>query len=339
MHHEMKKRVESALALLRELEKIHENLTDKSPEDILKELMSEKSVEKNTVIPRRFFPWKTGMALLLAIGIPLIFFRFGPSQFHGAHTMEQSTPQNQPLTKMFPAFPINSAPDADFTHSKKKAQSYKNDSSVEAKKIRIKSPGNTAMARSAPHDTPPSHDFEIVTSLQKKYATTDTMTIIQKAIAAEQFDEVVKLFDALPNQLRSNQMLLLKMKAVEGTRDSLRINSFFNATTINDAGFYLEKAKNYFNRKKYGDCLQLLDQSLSLPHFTIGFDALNREVCYYRAVCKTALFDSDPNEQTYKTALNAWWQLRSALRFDRNHDYNRKALDELQRMAKKMQKG
>jgi outer membrane protein assembly factor BamD (BamD/ComL family) len=83
----------------------------------------------------------------------------------------------------------------------------------------------------------------------------------------------------------------------------------------------------------------MLAISLSSPHALIDYDVLKREVYFMTALCATAQFDAEPNEQSYKDALDAWWQLKSVLRSDPDHPYNKKAASELQRLAKEMQKG
>jgi hypothetical protein len=186
----------------------------------------------------------------------------------------------------------------------------------------------------------PAQQKPLKTELSEKYGTADPLEIMQKELSNKKFITVLKLYEGLPgSQAKSGQALILKMHALEGAGNGTALAEFFRQASLNDGEFYLGKAKCAYKTKDYAGCRKLLDQSLSSPHSFTEYDILKREVYFYMARCATALFDNDPNEQTYKNALDAWWQLRSALRSDPLHEYNKKAGDELQRMAKKMQKG
>ena len=128
------------------------------------------------------------------------------------------------------------------------------------------------------------------------------------------------------------------MRVFEATGSLGKLAQLLENNSINDGEFVLEKAKFAFRNQNYAECKRLLVQSLNLPHPFIDYDVLKQEVSYYTALCLTAQFDASPTEQTYKDALDAWWQLRNVLRNNPDHEYNRKAESELQRMAKKMQK-
>jgi hypothetical protein len=65
----------------------------------------------------------------------------------------------------------------------------------------------------------------------------------------------------------------------------------------------------------------------------MDYEQLKREAHYYQALCATAAFDAAPSESTYKAALDAWYQVRSALRGDPGHRYNQRARSETQRIG------
>jgi tetratricopeptide (TPR) repeat protein len=180
----------------------------------------------------------------------------------------------------------------------------------------------------------------LLESLQEKYGTPEVLVIMDKELKARKFQNVLALFDMLPdNQSHSVQAQIFKLRALQKTGKEVMLKQFLQSATVNDGEFVLEKAKLSFRNRKYAECKRMLSQSLTLPHAFIDYEALKQEVYYYTALCATARFDATPVEQTYKEALDSWWQLRTALRANPDHEYNIKAISELQRMAKKMQKG
>jgi hypothetical protein len=180
----------------------------------------------------------------------------------------------------------------------------------------------------------------LIESLQEKYGTDDTFAIMEKELRVMNFQSILYIYENLKaEQAKSGKALVLKLRALDGIGNRSMVALFLNTESLNDGEFYLAKAKLAYVNGKFEDCKKLLTKSLTLPHAFMDYETLKREAFYYTALCNTALFYSGPSERTYKEALDAWWQLRTALRSDPDHPYNKKAVSEMQRMAIKIQKG
>lgn len=154
------------------------------------------------------------------------------------------------------------------------------------------------------------------------------------------YKNILYIYDHLTaEQSKSGQALIFKLRALDGLGNKSMAALFLKTASLNDGEFYLAKAELAYSNRDFEECRKLLKQSLTLPHALLDYEVLKREAFYYTALCTTALFDSEPNEQKYKEALDAWWQLRTVLRSNPQHPYNKKANVEMQRMAIKMQKG
>jgi hypothetical protein len=341
MQQEPQKRVADADQLLKELTAIHRKLTGKSPEEIMAQVMAAKTGRKVVLGVRHRFPWKIAAVLCVGAALAAATYRFGvPAyrQYRAGKAREEIGPYAVAMAMTAGTQPARSPDSGDYlaVHNVKE---QKPGLSAEVSAIR-KTRGAPALqaAVKAAQNPPPQKPLEV--SLAEKYGASDPLEIMQKELGSKNYINVLNLYNGLPvNVAKSGQAIILKMHALEGAGNNAALTEFFHGTSLNDAELYLAKAKLAFRTRDYAGCRKLLDQCLSSPHAFTEYDILKREAYYYTAQCATALFDNDPNEQTYKNALDAWWQLRSALRSDPLHEYNKKAGDELQRMAKKMQKG
>jgi serine/threonine protein kinase len=335
MHVDPSKRVLSAIVLQAELQKLHSRLTTKTPEEIMASMAVMEKGEKVIIATRIRFPFKTIAALLIVAAVgygvyvkywPTISTYFQPSQ------VKPSLPtQTQPFTQQ---------------QRIKTVQSYHtlpqiHEQSREKKTSSVKKTNKQVVTKSAiSHTIKSIKSRSLAETLQEKYGTTDLLAIMEKEFQAKSYQNVLTLFDALPKNLaKSTQASMLKLQTLNKAKLNDQLSQFIDKNDIQDGQFVLEKAKLAFRTKNYKGCKKLLTQSLTLPHAFMDYDILKQEVYYYTAQCMTAEFDGNPNEKSYKDALDAWWQLRTALRANPDHEYNKKAILELQRMAQKMQKG
>ncbi len=329
-------RVPTASALLDELHKIHALLTNKSPEQIMAAFMASGDGGKTVLATRSRLPRILLFSASLAAALAAAGFVFLPF-------LIERLPRPAPVA-MVPAAPAVQAPTApvppaDAAEAAKPRVEPQHEESPPGNKVvasvKSRSPAAPRPASAESQQQPPA----LVPSLLEKYGTSDRLVVMEKELEAKNYQNVLALYDALPPETeRSPKAVLFKMRVFSATGSMGRLAQLLQAADINDAEFVLEKAKFAFRNKGYAESRRLLEKSLTLPHVLIDYDVLKQEAAYYAAQCRTAEFDANPTEQTYKDALDAWWQLRNTLRNNPDHEYNKKAAWELQRMAKKMQK-
>lgn len=341
MHYDPSKRVPSAAKLLPVLKKIHDSLTAESPEEIMARLLADTSGKKVVLASRRRFPWRP-VAAIFAIGILGVgFYRYGMpndrkpffrnaavatwgffgdavSRFLSRPGSARHMHQNQ--APPVPAATYDTSPHGEFYFSQSTSIHNKISPSLPAKPKRV---------RARP----------LLESLKAEYGAEDDLTIMEKALQEKNCSTVLAVYDLLTQeQALSAQALIFKLRALDCIGDREQVATFLENTNLNDGEFYLAKARLAYANKNIPGCRLMLELCLTSPHALIDSDVLKREVYYYGALCATALFDAQPGEQSYKDALDAWWQLKSLLRSEPDHQYNKKAARELQRMAKEMQK-
>jgi Serine/threonine protein kinase len=309
MQHDPQKRIASAAQLLHELEKIHATLTKKSPEEIMAGLIVDASHNKVVLASRRHIPWHAIAAILLFISSTAFIYSY-----------------RKPIYLFFKSHQVIPM------------------SWLAAKQNKNIPPSENILAASqtsriSPESDTLQHTKTIIESLREKYGTDDTIAIMQKELRTKNYQNVLHVFENLTTgQTKAVQAHILKLRALDGLGNKSMLASYLATAVFNDGEFYLAKAKLAYSNRNFEDCRKLLRQSLTLPHALMDYETLKRESFYFTALCATALFDSEPNEQKYKEALDAWWELRTALRSNPNHPYNKKAIAEMQRMAVKMQK-
>ena len=340
MHYDPAKRVPSAAELLTVLTKIHCSLTSESPEEIMAWLFADTSGKKVILASRRRFPWRQAAAIF-AIGVlGFGFYRFGMPNDRKPFFRKAVLTTYGFLSNAFSRFsprqgsvssiqnkqapPVTAAPFATSPHS---ASFSSQESSLSNKA----SPSFAAKSKRAK---------PFLESLKAEYSADNNLAIMEKALQAKNCSTVLAVYDLLnQEQALSSQALIFKLRALDCIGDREQVATFLENTNLNDGEFYLSKAKLAYANKNIPGCRLMLEICLTSPHALIDSDVLKREVYYYGALCATALFDAQPGEQSYKDALDAWWQLKSLLRSEPDHEYNKKAASELQRMAKEMQKG
>jgi Protein kinase domain len=324
-------RVHSAAALLDELHKIHALLTNRSPEQIMAAFTAGKG-KKTVLTTRRRFPWKAVVALCLVAAA-------GAGVYVFVWPMVEDSLMSKPVQSAAPApRPRPPVPVAPVQAEAAKPAPEPQQTSAPVRNKQMQASRQPAVSKVSGREA--AQPASLLSSLQEKYGTDDNLVIMEKELAARNYQNVLSVYDLLPQELtRSPRALILKMRVLEATGSLGRLAQLLESNSINDGEFVLEKAKFAFRNQNYAECKRLLSQSLNLQHPFIDYDVLKQEVSYYSALCLTAQFDASPTEQTYKDALDAWWQLRNAFRNNPDHEYNKKAVSELQRMAKKMQKG
>jgi hypothetical protein len=344
------KRICTAAELLRRLEKIHERLTKETPEAIMARLVASTGGAKRLVSFRRRFPWLLFAAAVLLGGVAYFGVRDGSTiltklRSLAGHTSVGAPVQPQPAVPATPAPVALVKPAPSETAAVPKASppalpSLPRPAHRETAKGQRALQHGTSAKAAEPADRSAGAGKSLIESLRVKYGTGNGVAIMEKELAAKNYQNVVDIYASLSKpEAASHGAVIYAMRALEGLGNQMLLADFFTSVDLRDGEFFLGKARNAFANKKYGECHALLQQSLGLPHQFMDYDALKREAYYYTARCATVLFDADPNESTYKNALDAWWLLRSALRSDQSHPYVKQAEEEQQRIAKKMQKG
>jgi hypothetical protein len=343
MHYDPLKRADSAAVLLKELTNIHQSLTSESPEAIMARLISDAGGKKVIVSSRRRHPLRLVAATVSLGFFAFCFYRFGmpdePKLFLRSSAFAAYSSIHGGLLRLIPK-PSGAAPSTGQSAGIPVGKSPDSAAQAQPPLTAASLPGGNTPKSLRGGNLKSKRIKTLMESLKVEYGTEDNLVIMEKAWQAKNYSTVLTIYDFLtPEQARSEQALIFKMRAYDSIGDTEQSAEFLENTNCNDGEFYLAKARLAFRNNNIPGCKLMLAISLSSPHALIDYDVLKREVYFMTALCATAQFDAEPNEQSYKDALDAWWQLKSVLRSDPDHPYNKKAASELQRLAKEMQKG
>jgi len=134
---------------------------------------------------------------------------------------------------------------------------------------------------------------------------------------------------------QSKTALIYKMRMFEGLGDKTNLEQMMLTQAVDDAEFYLEKAKYYYGAGNSEKCLDFLDACSKSRGEFLDAAALRQDVLYYKALCYSKEFDSHPSRATMKNALDSWFEVKLLLRDSAAHPYFKKAESEMQRIGDK----
>jgi len=329
MIHDREKRIASAGQLCSELEKIHKSLTLDTPEQTIKQLITQPTSEKVIVSARRRIPYR-GIAIGLACVAAAVAVVMTAAQIRSngrqRHISEQAASAERPAAPQPPplaAQPAPSQPDrlegkTEGTHTERSAK--------------------TAVASPVPRrSTPaPRQQKSFADMMMERHGTNDMLEIMVAEYNRGNFLNASNAFKMLSaDQAQAPKAIIYNMRTLSALGQTAQLRQLLTSTTLSDGEVYLEKAKLAYHDGRVSEAVRLLEESLRSPRLYMDSEKLRREIYYYHALCATAHFDANPTESSYKGALDAWWQVRNELRTSPAHKYNQTAVDETQRIGEK----
>ncbi len=334
MHHNPEKRIPTAEALLKKLEKIHNNITSETPQQVIKNLVNSRSYEKIIITPRSHLIQNSIMAALIVLGIgisvPLLrsAVRYTRNLF-----ARQTETQNKNTTDEMDAL-------AKYREQIEKTKTdipeEKPNTRTIPKPVSIKTKQTIEKNNGPSEKSEPIEEKTFIDTCIEKYGTENLMDVLVKAERAKEYPDMLRVYEKLPeNAKEMKKVLMHKLHALSGLKKKGELNTFLNNHIIEDGEYYLEKAKQAFNSNNLVETENYLALSLRTPSEFIDRDVLKQEVYYYRALCATERFDKEPSEENYKNTLGSWHQLKAELKNDQQHFYYKKAISEMQRIGTK----
>lgn len=346
MQQEPSRRIQNTAALLDELGRIHSRLTSDSPEQVMRRFLQTAPSEKVIVPTRPVWPARIAAGIVLAVGVgagvwylvPLVMPEDSPDMAAVPPAVEAPEPPVEPSTpRPEPAEPERGGAEPQTEPARPKPRpkpSVPPPVKAESRSAEPE-PAKPVVAVVAEPEPPPPEPKSFVDKMREKHGTADLLTIAKNEVRAGNHAAALEVYEQLPkDQQGSTEALLYKMRALEASGSKAGLAAFVNATTIQDGEYYLVRARLAYESGRHTQALGLLERSLKAPRLLIDYEKLKREVGYYRAMCATALFDREPTEEHYRSAMEQWWQLKSLLRADPNHAYNKTVVAETQRIGR-----
>lgn len=323
MHQNREKRIDSAKDLYQNLLKVHNKFTKQKPEEIVEKYLSLSS-HKKIEIHAKNQSLKNIVSMTITIGIIslFIFFIF----------LLLSNNKNKPVVNQQTVSTTSS--EKDETAAISKEDSYQKtdnqNTNEESQNNTIKSNNLTIQKKSAAHTKP-----TFIETMKDKYNSENLIDIMLKALKAENYNEVIKIYDKLSNSDKiSNKALVYKLRALIKLNKKIELSKFLLSRNINDAEFYLEKVKLAYTNNEFDKTEQYLNLAQKSPSLLLDNAVVKRDIYYYKALCTSKQFTNQPSEYNYKNALGAWYRLKEFMKTDNHHPYFKKATLEMQNIGK-----
>jgi len=324
MQHEPKRRVQNAAELLSAFGRIHERLTSETPEQVMRKLLETPAGAKVVVGTRPVWPLRiaAGMAAAAVTGAAVWYLMpnlpdFGAPAAHGTDTVTVVVPAPAPPPETVTVALAPSGP----------ARAL-----AAPRPVAVPQPGAATVPAAAPAPAART-PLELAA---ERHGTSDAMEIVRRELRAGSYASVLALFEYLPADRKvSTEARLYRLRALSGAGRTAQLRQALDEGEIADGEYWLTKARAAHEAGRSAEALGLLDRGSALPRMLMEYDEYKRESGYCRARSATALFDQSPGEETYKRALDAWYELRLALRADPGHAYNTTVQAEIQRIGQK----
>lgn len=317
MHHDRNVRPQSASELGVELETLLKKMTTASPEEIIASCM-EADPSRITVVPLHHLSKRAIISAitLICIGVLGILFTFNVNNHQKKAAKILSDNSLKDSTKITTTDSGGQKP-VIFSVTES-SQALKIIATVESSK-----------STSQPKRISP---LEL---LYQKHATRNLIQIMKNELAAGNISKALMVYDSMPPTLSSTTpALLLKVRALS-RQNSKMLPGFLETISIKEAEILLAKARNAWRHGNITATEQFLTLAESSQREFISYENLIQESYYLRALCATSRFDQNSNEQNWKKAIEAWYNVKKELRSQSSHEYFKSADSEIERIGTK----
>ncbi len=321
------KRIQDATSFLSEITLIHKSLTSLSPEQVLKQFIGKSNAPKRVLATRFRIPAPLVASLITIGGITVVALLSGPKI--KAHYLQDST---IPALSSAPAIEISQISVIDST--KKPVLEIK-DSDSEKKVIKEIARGVKSSEIAAPKEVvkPP----DILEQLYSTYGTTDLLNIFVQEIKKRHFETALEITSRMsPQEVASSKVIIYKIRALKVLQRHSELKKLLMDKDIDDAEFYLEKARYFLDNKNTIRAQDYLQYTAKRPAAFIESDYIRVERLYLMARCRSLEFDSKPSVELKNRALESWYELKAELQTTKDHPYFSEADMQMQRIIQKL---
>jgi len=336
------KRYETTQGLLDELEKIYKNFVgNQAPEQLVATFLN--STEGKNILTFRRFPASSvmlslvggGLITAMAIAFMLGFGRTSnTSSFENMQTAASEKPPAVPVIVPDESAGVQTPQRPATLPDKKAAERLEPPvKRVAESEIRKKTPAEPrtqqfasvrtkgpAAPRAAIEPSPSTGKQTAAPAIVAPEPTdAERMILARQALEGAHYNEAIKQLDKISDQ--STAHILLKMQAVLGKGDQEQINSFFSQTNSKDAQYLVQKAIALYEQKQFPQAMQLLKQAKNQTAEMVDRNSIEPLRLYYLAQCQSKRFEANPSAETKQSALDAWYDVKFALKSQRSHPW------------------
>lgn len=346
MHYDPARRVPSALILLHKLTMIHSSITADSPQQVLKKLLTARVNEKIVVSEKKInirslTPQIVILSLIgITLGLFLHFYELFEKRNDSLLETKVHAEISPKITEKKDSDPLKHYRDLLAVIEK---QEHVNNAAKANQRPKPDSRSMIVKKAPAPIISAIKTDVQdkdntisFVEKMKKTYRTDNLEDALEKAFYQHKYQEAIAIYKEIQKRKTTNKKVqMYYLRTLEKTGAQQALQDFLFSETIDDGEFYLAKAKMLLDQKKITETLSCLDHSLRSPSELMDNTAIKQEAYYYRSLCETVKFDNNPSEETYKNALDTWYQLKTILKTKQDHQYYKTAVAQMQRIGEK----
>ena len=170
--------------------------------------------------------------------------------------------------------------------------------------------------------------------LKRQLHGSDATTLFSSEIEAGHFANGLALYKMLPAGIAdSKKALLYKLRALRGVGDKSGERYFLIANDVRDGEFYLEKAHWYYDAGDYASATRFVERASVSPVEFLDSRVFRERLLYAKALCASAAYNANPGEDSKKTAMEAWFDVKTLFRTSPESVYFVKADSEIRRIS------
>ncbi|HEX3020606.1 MAG TPA: serine/threonine-protein kinase [Chitinispirillaceae bacterium] len=297
-------RFQSAEALMEEIQKDYQNLTSDSPEVLISRFLAGEKIKKSKNKNKLSKLMQLSFFFFVLSFSAFIIFLWSSRKLDVTHSFQVNTP-NVDTPKI---------------DSIKTTQISQNDRSADTiSSINIKR--NTAV-----------NGIKNSVSMNRRAALKGQYKTRSAEFAARNVESVLKT-GAADQQEVSDNMILDEMNRLLGEGQLSQTERMLQEFPIKDGEYHLIYAELLIKRKQLKAAMVEAEKALRVAAGRISPSELREKVLYYKARILSAEYENSPDKQNGQKAMEAWYDVKYALRSNTEHLYYKKADTEIRRIS------
>jgi hypothetical protein len=360
LYYEMHKRIRSALALVKNLEALHGEITDQTPEETLRTYIAKQPRLRRVVAVRRA-PSRIAViapvaAVIVVIGALVFLTAYirskspsspGPAATQSVETQRSesrraSTPPREPVPAPEASgdpgvthSPEPEAPPARAVEDEFEVRPLPTIARAERRQVRPSPPEPVPSEEKKPPSHPrPRKKPSLLQRMVAKHGTRDVLQLVRAEYQAKNYRNALALYRYMPkSQSQGIKAKLTKLHVLQDYGNRRKLVNFLLSRDIDDGEFYIEKALHFCRTGSIDKARMYYDKSMKTPGRYADPAELRRSRLYCKAQCATTEFDREPSRARKKEAMDSWYEIKLLLRTSPDHPLFERADTEIRRIS------
>jgi serine/threonine protein kinase len=326
LNYQKSRRIQSALALEKTLERIHLRMTGgKTPEEVLRQFMTSPPAKKRIVNIRKRH---TGLAIVLGVFSFLALAGAGTFVYFRVHDVLS---RQQAITAQIKAL---------------RATTSETDSTMTVYTVpRLPQPlPEAALLQEPVRTTPPpavrpqpafpvSKPQASQQPSRRVYLAQEAATAASNALRAGRPGDALAVLGALaPGIALTTELKMIQFHALAKMGNDRAYSNYLLSQDINDGEFCIAKALYFCTAGETGKARLFYDRSMKMPAEFADAAQMEESRMYCKALIASALFSASPSDETKKEAMDSWYDIKLHFRQLPSHPWYQKADAEIHRI-------